>query len=146
MQLTFTQDIKAPIEKVFACADEEEKQKLWMEGLVGTEYIGKYDPNQPVGTKFKQKIKEGGRVQEYDGEVTAYEKPRLLGVKLFNKMFSVDVRYRFTEISGGTRMQYDCELTFHHWIARLMGSLFGWFTKRIFRKQMQAFKSLAESL
>ncbi|NIN68580.1 MAG: SRPBCC family protein, partial [Anaerolineae bacterium] len=49
---------------------------------------------QPIGTKFTQRIREGGRITEYEGEVTAYEKPYHLGVRIGSPQFSVDVDYR----------------------------------------------------
>src|SRR6516162_3411737 len=100
--LTKSVEVKAPIEKTFALVDDPEKLKLWLVGLVETVYTSDYDPQNPVGARFKQKIKEGGRVAEYDGEVTAYDKPRHLAVRVGNKYFSADVDYRFTPVGSGT--------------------------------------------
>jgi uncharacterized protein YndB with AHSA1/START domain len=141
---TYTLEIHAPIERAFACVDDAELMKIWMEGLVDTEYPDGIDKDHPVGTKFKQKIKEGGRVVEYDGEVLAYEKPRLLGVRIGNRMFSVDVFYQFEAIAEGTRLKYECRLTYHNVVAKMMGIMFGWLSKRILVKQMTALKALAE--
>ncbi|TCP61537.1 SRPBCC family protein [Baia soyae] len=143
--ITYSMDIQAPIEHVFQFIDEEEKTKLWMKELVGTTYIGTFDPENPVGTKFKQKLKEGGRIAEYDGEVLAYEKPKLLSIRLGNKMFSVDVTYQLSETPNGTRLHYTCTQTFHTFLARVMGTLFSGFMKKIFQKQMKALKEVAES-
>lgn len=144
MVTTYTLDLKVPVERAFACVDDQEMMKIWMSGLVGNEYPNGRNMDNPVGTKFKQKIKEGGRVVEYDGEVIAYEKPRLLGVRIGNKSFVVDVHYRFEEISGGTRLNYECTLALNGFFAKLMGRLFAGFTRRILVKQMTALKALAE--
>lgn len=67
--------VNAPIEKTFSLVDDAEKLKLWMDGLMDTEYTSPSDPANPLGTTFRQKIKEGGRVTEYEGEVTATRSP-----------------------------------------------------------------------
>lgn len=142
--ITYSMDINAPIERVFQFIDEEEKTKLWIEELVGNTYIGTFDPKNPVGAKFKQKLKEGGRIAEYDGEVLAYQKPNLLSIRLGNKMFSVDVTYRLSKIPNGTHIDYICKQTFHSLIARITGTLFSGFMNRVFRKQMTKLKEMAE--
>lgn len=142
--ITYSMDIDAPIERVFPFIDEEEKTKLWIEELVGNTYVGTVDPNDPVGAKFKQRLKEGGRIAEYDGEVLAYQKPNLLSIRLGNKMFSVDVTYRLSEIPNGTRFDYTCQQTYHSFLAQMLGTLFSGFMKRVFRKQMRKLKEVAE--
>jgi uncharacterized protein YndB with AHSA1/START domain len=143
-QITYRMDLKAPIEKAFDLVDDPEKLKLWMDGLVETRYLSEPDPHNPVGAKFKQKIKEGGRIVEYDGEVTAYQKPKHLAVRIGNKHFAVDVDYRFTPTADGTRLDYACSMHNPGLLARVMGFLFGWLTRRILRKHMTKFKELAE--
>src|SRR5262245_17986770 len=144
MAANYSMEVKAPIDKLFEYVDDKEKMKLWMDGLEETTYVTQRDPANPVGTKFKQKIREGGRVQEYDGEVLAYEKPKRIAVRIGNKMFDAIADYRFTPTHDGTRLDYTCEVTCHHWLARVMKVLFGWFMKRILRKQMAKLKELAE--
>jgi uncharacterized protein YndB with AHSA1/START domain len=144
MHLTYSMEMRAPVEKAFSLVEDPEKLKLWMDGLQDTTYLNGHDPHNPQGAKFKQKIKEGGRVAEYDGEVIAYQKPHLLGVRIGNKHFAVDVHYRFAAVTGGTRLDYSCDLHKTSLLTWVMGFLFGWLTKRILRKQMRKFKELAE--
>jgi len=141
---SYSVEIKAPIDKVFNCVEDTEKMKQWMEGLEETTYTSDRDPANPVGTKFKQKIREGGRVQEYDGEVLAYEKPKHLAVRIGNKFFHAVADYRFAPTHEGTRLDYTCNVTCHSWFIRVMAFMFGWLTKRILRKQMTKLKELAE--
>jgi carbon monoxide dehydrogenase subunit G len=141
----YTLDINAPIEKAFDAVSDPNKLKIWMEGLEETIYASPLDSNaNPVGMKFKQHIREGGRVAEYDGEVTAYDKPHHLGVRVGNQQFTVLVDYRFASTGSGTRLNYSADLRFHTFIARVMGALFSWFTSRILDKQMKRLKMLAE--
>ena len=145
MAITYQMDINAPIEKVFDLVDDDEKIKLWMEGLEETIYTSPQDSENPVGGTFKQKIREGGRVTEYDGVVTAYEKPNHLGVQIGNASFKMQVDYRFSKISTGTRLNYETDMVNPSWFARIMGTLFSWLTKRILNKHMANLKALAES-
>jgi hypothetical protein len=115
-----------------------------MDGLEETIYSSPPDSANPVGTKFKQRIREGGRVAEYDGEVTAYDKPHHLAVRIGNEQFTVHVDYRFASTNSGTRLTYSAELLFHSWFARIMGVLFSWFTRGILNKQMIRLKEVAE--
>jgi len=144
MAATYSMDVNAPIDKLFDCVEDTEKMKLWMDGLEETTYVSPRDPANPVGTKFKQKIREGGRVQEYDGEVLAYEKPKHLAVRIGNKYFHAVADYRFTPTQEGTRLDYACDVTCHSWFVRVMSFMFGWLMKRILRKQMAKLKALAE--
>lgn len=145
MKCLYTLDVAAPLEKVFGLVDDPEKLKLWLEGLEETTYFSDAGSRKEVGTKFKQKIREGGRLVEYDGEVTAYAKPKHLGVRIFNKHFSVQVDYRFTPVADGTRLDYSADITFFNWFARILGFLFGLFMRRILKKQMAKLKGLAEA-
>jgi uncharacterized protein YndB with AHSA1/START domain len=143
-KFTYSMDINAPIERVFDLIDDPEKIKQWMDGLEGTTFPEGRNPDNPVGTKFKQRIKEGSRIQEYDGEVMSYEKPKNLSVKVANKQIAVLVDYNLSPIAGGTRLDYACEVFCFSWIARVMGRLFGWLMKSILRKQMDNLKAVAE--
>jgi len=141
---TYSVEIMAPIDKVFNCVEDTEKMKQWMDGLEETRYTSDRDPANPVGTKFKQRIREGGRVQEYDGEVLAYEKPKHPAVRIGNKFFHAVADYRFAPTHGGTRLDYTCTVTCHSWFIRVMAFMFGWLMKHILRKQMTKLKELAE--
>ena len=145
MNCTYTLHINAPIAKVFSLVDEEKNLKKWLDGLEETIFPEGYDKAKAVGTKFKQRIKEGGRVNEYDGEVIAYEKPSHLGILLGNKHFTVKVDYRFTADGIQTRLDYQAEIIRAGWFIRFMGKLFSGFSTRMLDKQMKKLKELAES-
>ena len=145
MNCTYTLDIHAPIAKVFSLVDEEKNLKKWMDGLEETIFPEGYDRAKTVGTKFKQRIKEGSHINEYDGEVIAYEKPHHLAIMLGNQHFTVKVDYRFTADGTRTRLDYQAEMIRAGWFVRLMSKLFSGFTQRILDKQMRKLKLLAET-
>ncbi len=146
MKCSTTLDIAAPIDRVFTFVEDPEKLKLWLKGLQETTYLPESGPGgKGVGTRFRQKIGEGGRVNEYDGEVTAYAPPKHLAVRIFADYFAVDVNYRFTPVAGGTRLDYSAEATGSSWFMRFMGWLMGWMMRRMVQKQLARLKELAEA-
>ena len=82
-----------------------------------------YDPKHPVGSKFKQKIREGKKIEVYDGEVTAYERPKHLGARVYNKAFSVQVDYRLTHVKKATHLEFISEVTFHNLAFKMIAGL-----------------------
>ena len=145
MRITYQLDIEAPIGTVFEQIDDDEKLKLWMEGLEETIYPSGRDLQNPLGTKFVQKIREGGRVGEYEGEVIAYEKPTRLAIDIGNRQFTMRVDYRLSPTSKGTRLDYSVETIKATWFVRLLGKLFSGFSRRLLDRQMKKLKELAES-
>ncbi len=142
--ITYTIEIQAPIETVFHCINDNEKQKIWMEGLQETKYPEGLDLDNPIGTKFIQKIKEGGRVIEYKGEVIAYDEPTLCAVQIGNNSFSVKAFYELSKTEEGTRLDYRAEMGTANLLTKVMGFLFSGMTKRILHKQMMNLKRLSE--
>ena len=138
-------DIDAPIAKVFALVDDPERIKLWMKGLEETVYPTPPNRDDPVGTRFKQRIREGRRVAEYDGEVTAYEKPTHLAVRIGSEKFSFDVDYRLSDLGGRTHLDYTAQGSTPGGLAAVGNVLFSWLAGRIAGKQMKRLKKLAES-
>jgi uncharacterized protein YndB with AHSA1/START domain len=144
MSLTFAMDVNAPVEKVFDCVDDDQKLKIWVKGLEETIYPSGKNPNDPVGTKFVQKIREGRRVQQYDGEVIAYRKPEHIAVTISNAYFSADVDYRFTDVVNKTHLDYSCDIHCKSRFFKIVLLLFGWLNKLILKRQMKRLKALAE--
>jgi uncharacterized protein YndB with AHSA1/START domain len=145
MVLRHSLEIEAPIGKVFPLVEDPERIKLWMKGLEETVYVTARNRENPVGTRFKQRIREGRRVAEYEGEVTAYEKPTHLAVRIGNEKFAFDVDYRLTDLGGRTRLDYTAEGSTPGGLAAAGNVVFGWLAGRIARKQMKRLKAIAES-
>ncbi|QDV17725.1 Polyketide cyclase / dehydrase and lipid transport [Gimesia panareensis] len=144
MEITYHQEIIAPIDIVFDFLNDDEKMKLWMEGLETTEYPEGKNEDDPVGTIFVQTIREAGHSQQYAGIVTEYKPPELIGVQLQGNAFRVDVTYELTDRGRKTDLDYTCELVFAGLFYRIIGFLFGGLTRRILKNQMTKLKQLAE--
>jgi hypothetical protein len=65
------------VEKTFDAVDSKENISRWMGGEIQTKFLSDHDPKNPVGTKFTHTVQ---KLVTIEGEVIAYEKPKLLGV------------------------------------------------------------------
>ncbi|HLS46874.1 MAG TPA: SRPBCC family protein [Gemmatimonadales bacterium] len=145
MNETYAMQIDAPVERVWELIDDRENLKRWMDGLEETTYPDGAVAGKEVGTRFVQRIREGGRVSEYQGVVTAYEPERHLGIRIGNRVFTMRVDYRLAPEAGGTRLDYSALMERGSAFVRIMSVLFGWFTRRILRRQMARLKAVAEA-
>lgn len=145
MQYNLTRHIAAPREKVFELLSDDEKMKQWIPELVANVYPNGKNINDPVGTKFIQKLKEGGRTQAYEGEVITYKLNDHLGIRLGNHAFSVDVHYRLHAEGAATKLEYSCAVEYKGWFYRMIGKMFFGFMRKMSNKQMDRLKELAES-
>lgn len=137
--------INAPIEAVFEVVDSDEHIKKWLDGFIENKYEENFDPENPVGHKFKQKLKEGDEIQEFEGEIISYKRPKEIGIRLKHTSFTVDVYYRFfLEGTNQTRLDYECKLEMHSLVTKMTSIFINWFTKRELIKQMSSLKKYAE--
>ena len=140
-----TMEIAVPVDRVWSLIDDSENLKQWMEGLVETTYPDGFDRRRAVGTRFVQRIREGGRVADYAGEIVAYDPPRHLGIMVGNRVFRMQVDYRLTPVAVGTRLDYSALMVEAGAVVRFMSRLFGWLTRKILRRQMARLKAMAET-
>lgn len=153
MKLTCAIDIAAPSVRVFDIVANSVGRQLSTGGQTDTGGICDLDAENPPGTTVRCRVRRGGRVLEYEGQVTAYEKPNHLAVRVSHSAYSIHTDYRFapaspTEPPSGsapTRLNCVCELTFANWFYSLMGTLFHRLMERRLYRQMQLIKMGAES-
>jgi uncharacterized protein YndB with AHSA1/START domain len=140
-----TIEIEAPTAKVFDFLNDESKHSLWVEGLEETIREPGYNRKNPLGSKFKQKIREGNKVEVYEGEVTAYERPRHLGARVYNKSFTVQVDYHLTQVKKITQLEFISEVTFHSLAMKMLAGMSRSLMRAVIEKQMKAVKQLIEA-
>ena len=149
MRCTFerTVEIGRPPESVFPWIEEPERQKLWMKGLEENRLVD--GGTTRAGARIKMRIKEGRRRSEYDGEITAYDRPRHLALRFwggaFPKGVEMHVDYRLENLAGRTRLHYVgwCELK-GFWM-RLFGPLMKLFAGIQLNSFLKKLKRLAEA-
>ena len=78
-------------------------------------------------------------------EVTAFARPKHLGIRLHGRQFTVQVDYRLTPVEAGTRLDYSADVTTNSWLFRALAWLFRGLTRGILRHQMAKLNELAES-
>ena len=137
--------IDASPQAVFDLVADNTRRGEWAEGMETFDYTSDFDPNDAVGTSFTQRIREGGRVTEYHGEITAYDPPKAWGAKVVGGSYSMVVEYHLTPANGGTEVVNVVDVDSSSWFVRVMGFLFSWFTKWLGRKQLRKLKELVEA-
>jgi uncharacterized protein YndB with AHSA1/START domain len=145
MKNTCSIEIEAPIQRVFDYLHDPRKQTLWLKGLEATEYPPDYDPDHPLGASFTQKINEGRHVQVYDGRITAFERPKHLGVRLSSSAVTAVVDYRLTRLKIVTRVDFSSELTFKSIAFRTMATLSRPLLRGILEEQLRRLKAVVEA-
>jgi uncharacterized protein YndB with AHSA1/START domain len=149
MWIEHTEVFKCPAEHLWTFLEEPQKQKLWMKGL--QENVPTSAGPQGVGSTFLMKIKEGRKVAEYQGEVTAYDRPRHLAVSLAGgplpKGAKMLVDYRLSPVNGQTKLDYACQLQAERlgFFLRLLLPLAKLFSKMMLRRFMKKLKQHAEA-
>jgi carbon monoxide dehydrogenase subunit G len=128
---------------------EPERQKLWMKGMLENRPTSE-GPTR-VGSTFHMRIKEGTKSADYDGEVTAYDPPKHLGIRFWGGTFPKGMKmradYRLTDLGGRTRLDYVAEVDSEKkppFLMRLLMPLFLLFGKLQLRSFMKTLKRLAE--
>jgi uncharacterized protein YndB with AHSA1/START domain len=135
--------INAPIEAVFACLDDEPRQKQWIEGLESIEYLD--GARHAVGAKFRERLRDpDGHLSEYQGEIVVYRPPEQLAIRLADADVIVRVDYVLTRERGLTRLYYSARLVHASWLRRFMAFCSGAATRRLRDRQLLALKRYAE--
>jgi hypothetical protein len=138
-------EITAPIHTVFDLIHDDQKHKLWLDGLEETIYEPDYDPAHPLGAKFKQRIREGKVIQLYDGQVIAFKKPRHLGVRLSSSSVTAIVDYRLASVKKATLVEFTSELSFKSVATRALAAVSRPVLRGILQLQMNKLKEIAEA-
>lgn len=144
MRYARTIEIAVPVGRVFSLLERPDRHAQWLGGLEETVYAAPFDPARPMGTRFTYRMRGGRRLVEFGGEITAFEKPRRLGLRIGNVAFAMDVEYRLTPADGRTRLDYSVEVTNTALATRISGVLMWPATRRLLTKQLKRLKEVAE--
>ena len=136
-------DVARTPSDVFAFVDDTTKAPLWLSRCVGIEQTS--PPPKRVGTALHYSYKEGGRAGTMVGAVTAYEKDRQLTMRYEDRMFDVEVGFRFEPTGSGTRIAHAIEITPKAFMARLMAPMIRGATQKQIAQDTATLKRLLES-
>jgi uncharacterized protein YndB with AHSA1/START domain len=105
----FTQEIKAPVEKVFAYATDFRKNAEWQEGV--TESTQTPDGPTQLGTKFKTARTFLGQKLEATGEVTEFVPNKKFAFKTNSGPIQFSLSQTYEAVAGGaTKLAMHVEL------------------------------------
>lgn len=139
--------IDARPERVFATMTEVDGFQHWMQGFVGVEKLTEGPVG--VGTEWRETRKMFGREASEVFEVTAYEPPSRLGLRVDGtRGASRKGEYRFEYVLApegtGTRLRMTGEVDMPGLLGRVMSRLFIGMFKKACDKDMAAMKQHAE--
>ncbi len=148
MQIQETAYFACSRERLFSHIEEPEKQKVWMKGLLSNEPT--IPGSRGLGSTFRMVILEGRKAAEYVGEVTAYDRPSRIEVRVWGgglpKGVSMRADYRLSEERGLTRLDYTCTAEGKIGLfMRLMFGLIKVFARRQLRGFLRTLKGLVEA-
>ena len=148
MRIDYSMELSCTPDQVWPYLEDPELQKQWMKGLLENQSTSE-GPTR-VGSTFRMRIKEGSRTADYEGQVTAYEKQRHLGIRMWGgglpKDTAIVVDYRLADLNGRTRLDYVCQLQGPPpgLFMRLMMPLGAMFARMQLKSFMRKLKSLVE--
>jgi len=146
MRTEYGIEVNCPPARLWPYLEEPDKQKLWMKGLL--ENVATSTQQTGVGATFKMKIKEGGKIAEYFGEVLKYERNKLLGIKLWGgplKDMEVFVDYTLIDLNGRTQLDYLAIMEIKGLMMKIFSPLFKAFSMMQLKSFFKTMKRLAES-
>ena len=148
MKVTCDTEIDVTPEQLWPWLTEPEKQKVWMVGVESNELVE--GDGHSVGSTFQMKIKEGGRLSDYDGTVTEYDRPKRLGVEMVGGCGKTPMTMRATYAleatpGGGTRLSYEGGGEVPGFFMKFMMVFFFWMPKLMIKKFMKRLKQAAEA-
>lgn len=135
--------IEGPVERAFRASDTPHEQLAWIGSLVEV----RVDPGRPwgVGATFVQVHVEGGRRQEFRGEILAYEPERLIGMRLTHADFELESELTFEDLGPRCRVRQTTRLKLRSLMLKAMRAVIGAAVEARIRDDFERLKALVES-
>lgn len=134
-------EIAAPPAEVFAYATADENAPKWAEGIESIETL--HEAPGRVGSRFRMRIREGGRVNVYEGTVEAWEQDRFTRDRVERGGMAMTMEMRYEPTASGTRVTQTVDVPLKGAMALMTPVV--WLMNRHFqRKQMAKLKELLE--
>ena len=137
----FTQQINAPVEKVFAYVTDFRKNAEWQEGVIESSQT----PDGPTtrDTKFKTVRTFLGQKLEATGEVTEFEPNKKFAFKSTSGPIKFSLTQSFESAGGGTKVSMLVEMEAGGFFKLAEGALAG-NLKKTFEDQAVKLKAMLE--
>ena len=146
MKIETSIEIERSPEDVWPWVTETEKMKQWQKGLLE---VTPLNDVEGVGARARLKIKEGHRVCEYEDEVTVWEPPERLAVRLWGgplpEGMEMEISYELEDLGGRTRIHTSCGCEVKGFFMKLFSPLFKLFAGMQQRSFFKRLKILVEA-
>jgi carbon monoxide dehydrogenase subunit G len=136
-------DVARSPSEVFAFVDDVGQAPRWLSRCQSIEQTSPLPKR--VGTTLRYTYKEGAGPGVMEGAVTAYEKDRTLAMHYDDRMFGVDVSFRFAPQGTGTHIDHAVAITPKALMAKLMAPLIRGATRKQITGDTAMLKRLLES-
>jgi uncharacterized protein YndB with AHSA1/START domain len=146
MHLSMETCIQTTQAHLFDCLETEGQLKKWVPRLIRITYKEMPKTGDWKGASFILHFRGGKKEQEVHGEVVAYRKPELLGIRLFFAHTILDVFFNIQqEEEGQLQITCDCEISIGEKGNRLKARLDAWQIRRAFSAYLRHLKNRAEN-
>ena len=112
----------------FAFVDDLANTPRWNDLCISLQREGS-DAREGGGLVYT--FKQGNRNGVMHGEILEREPPRRLLLRFSDRMFEIQIGFRFDAIPGGTRIEHTLEVELRTFLTRLLAPLF----RRVMAKQ-----------
>lgn len=136
-----TQQINAPVEKVFNYVTDFRKNAEWQEGVI--ESTQTPDGPTALGTKFKTVRTFLGQKLEATGEVTEFVPNKKFAFKSTSGPIKFSLWQTFESVAGGTKLSLQVEMEAGGFFKLAEGAMAGNF-KKTFEEQSAKLKAILE--
>ena len=116
-----------------------------MEELESIHFPVPIDPEQPVGTRFTQKVREGLLARTYEGRVEVYREFDLFSISFSDRRFRFRLDYTIEVEERGTVLKYRLENHRENLLTMLAGGIVSGMTENMVVKNLRNLKRFAEA-
>lgn len=116
-----------------------------MTELVSVTYLEPVDPaRNPVGVEFKQRVREGMALRNYNGIVRVYEQDRHFGIEFSDRRFRFLLDYRIESVPEGCRLDYHLRTVEESLLMRLASGAVKTMAANMVERNLRQLKRFAE--
>lgn len=142
-EVTTSVTVNRPVSTVWNEFNDSTKLKLWLTGLQSIERIEGEDGQ--VGGKYRMLFQEDGNTFELIETVTEFQPEQALGFSVYHESMTTDLRFTFTPVDDGTRIDLSNTTAGNGVFWSLMVGLMGSKIKERHDQEFAAFKKMVET-
>ena len=136
--LTYSRTFRCTPAALWPWLTESDKIVRWMKGV--EEHRFAEPPPHGRGAKFSMKIKEGGKLSDYAGELLDVEPRRRLRLKLVGgcgpRPMAMEIEYRLSDLGRETQVDYACRMELP---PGCLWAILGWIGSKVARAMAKRF-------